>query len=53
MELDGAVAAWAPDGSAVLLGRFVGEKPHMFLVDLATKKEKDLGPTYGGVWTTG
>ena len=51
-ELDGGVAAWAPDGTAVLLGRRVGDGVHMIAVDLATKKEKDLGPGFGGVWTT-
>ena len=29
----------------------VGDAAHTVLVDLATKKEKDLGPAYGGVWT--
>lgn len=51
-ELNGGIEAWAPDGSAVLLVRVVDDKPHMIVLDLATKKEKDLGPGYGGVWTT-
>ena len=50
-ELNGGFAGWAPDGSAVIIGRPVGDKPHMFVVDLATKTEKDLGVGYGGVWT--
>ena len=50
-ELEGGFAAWAPDGTAVLLVRRVGDGPHMIAVDLATKKEKDLGPGFGGVWT--
>jgi hypothetical protein len=52
-ELNGGIEAWAPDGSAVLLLRVVDDKPHMIVLDLATKKEKDLGPGYGGVWTEG
>ena len=52
-EFDGGIEAWAPDGSAVLLVRVVDDKPHMIVVDLGTKREKDLGPGYGGVWTTG
>jgi hypothetical protein len=35
-----------------LRGHRASEKPHMIVVDLGTKKEKDLGPGYGGVWTT-
>jgi hypothetical protein len=50
-ELEGGLGGWAPDGSAVLLIRRVGDAAHTVLVDLATKKEKDLGPGYGGVWT--
>jgi hypothetical protein len=50
-ELNGGIESWAPDGSAVLLVRVVDDKPHMIVVDLATKREKDLGPGYGGVWT--
>ena len=53
VELDGSVTAWAPDGSAVILGRLVDDKPHMFVVDLATKKETDLGEGFGAVWTLG
>ena len=52
-ELDGGIHAWAPDGSAVLLVRAVDDKPHMIVLDLATKKEKDVGPGYSGVWTQG
>ena len=52
-ELDGFFGSWAPDGSAILIGRVVGDKPHMFVVDLATKKEKDLGEGFGAVWTLG
>ncbi len=51
-ELDGGIEAWAPDGSTVLLVRVVDDTPHMIVVDLATKREKDLGSGWGGVWTT-
>ena len=47
---DGGPASWSPDGSAVVLTRLVGDQPHMFVVELATKKEKDLGPGWVGVW---
>lgn len=50
-DLDGSFAGWSPDGSAILLVRIIDEKPRMFVIDLATKKEKDLGPGFGGVWT--
>jgi hypothetical protein len=50
-EVTGGFAGWAPDGSAVIIGRPVGDEPHMFVVDLATKKETDLGVGYGAVWT--
>ncbi|HKY75791.1 MAG TPA: hypothetical protein VJS45_06615, partial [Acidimicrobiia bacterium] len=52
VDLDGAFAGWAPDGSAVLLVRVAGERTSMIVVDLATKKETDLGPGFGAVWTT-
>ena len=35
----------------MLLVRVVDDKPRVIVVDLATKKEKDLGPGDGGVWT--
>jgi hypothetical protein len=53
MELNASISAWAPDGTAVLAVRLVDDKPHMFVIDLATKQEKDLGPGFGGFWTQG
>ncbi|HZI37990.1 MAG TPA: hypothetical protein VFF24_06760 [Acidimicrobiia bacterium] len=52
-ELNASISAWAPDGTAVLAVRLVDAKPHMFVIDLATKQEKDLGPGFGGFWTQG